>query len=132
MTTLRTITASALTLSALAAAAVAPATAAAPDVKLGGAPTMRLVDSDQARLQFATTKRLARTKTGAVNVRITFAGGQKVSSVKPVGRHGSDVVYRADVKSERDLRVGTKYTVTFKFAGQAAVKRLVKLQDKPS
>ena len=54
-------------------------------------------------------------------------GGQRVSALKPVGRHGADIRYRATVTSTSDLRVGAKYTVRIALAGSPAVTRLVKL-----
>jgi hypothetical protein len=116
----------ALTASLLAAAALAPAAASAADVQLGGQPTMRLVDTHHAQLRFASD-RLPRKANGAIDARITFAGGQRVSGLKRAGRHGRDVVYTARVTSKNALRVGTKYTVRIKVADQAPFVRKVKL-----
>jgi len=84
------------------------------------------VDAHHATLEFAAD-RLPRTATGAVDARVQFAGGQRVSALKPVGRHGTDIRYRATVTSTSDLRVGAKYTVRIRLAGAPAVSRLVKL-----
>jgi hypothetical protein len=84
------------------------------------------VDAHHATLEFAAD-RLPRTATGAVDARMQFAGGQRVSALKPVGRHGTDIRYRATVTSTSDLRVGAKYTVRIRLAGAPVVSRLVKL-----
>jgi hypothetical protein len=101
---------------AAAAAALVPAVA---DAKLGGQPTLTKIDSHHASLRFAADKRPSK---------ITFAGGQKVGTVKVVGKHGSDDVFRARVTSTTALRDGVKYTVTFKAAGEGPQKVLVKLR----
>ena len=88
--------------SALAVAALAPAAAHAAGAKLGGQPTMHAIDAHHATLEFAADK-LPRTKSGAVDARIQFAGGQRVSGLKPVGRHGYDVRYQATVTSKSGL-----------------------------
>jgi hypothetical protein len=119
----------AVTASLLAAAALAPAAASAADVRLGGAPTLRLVDTHHAQLRFASD-RLPRKANGAIDARVTFAGGQRVSALKPAGRHGKDVVYTARVTSRKPLRVGTKYTVRIKVDDQAPIVRKVKLHPK--
>ncbi len=116
----------ALTASLLAAAALVPTAASATDVRLGGAPTLRLVDTNHAQLRFASD-RLPRKANGAIDARATFAGGQRVSALKPAGRHGKDVVYTARVTSRKPLRVGTKYTVRIKVDDQAPIVRKVKL-----
>jgi hypothetical protein len=121
-----------LTASLLAAAALAPAAAQAADgsavhhARLGGQPTMSSVDAHHATLEFAAD-RLPRTATGAVDARVLFAGGQRVSALKPVGRHGTDIRYRATVTSTSGLRIGAKYTVRIALADSPAVTRLVKL-----
>ncbi len=119
----------ALTTALLATAALAPAAAhAASDhgARLGGQPTMVQVDAHHATLEFASD-RLPRTAGGAVDARIRFAGGQRVSGLTPVGRHGYDVRYRATVTSQSALRAGAKYTVRIKLPGSPSVTRLVKL-----
>jgi hypothetical protein len=112
--------------SLLAAAALAPAAAHASGAHLGGQPAMRLVDAHHATLELAAD-RLPRTAKGAVDARVQFAGGQRVSALKPAGRHGYDVRYTATVTSRSNLRVGAKYTVRIRLAGSAPVVRLVKL-----
>jgi hypothetical protein len=114
----------------LATAALAPAAAhAASDhgARLGGQPTMVQVDAHHATLEFASD-RLPRTAGGAVDARIRFAGGQRVSGLTPVGRHGYDVRYRATVRSQSALRAGAKYTVRIGLPGSATVTRLVTLR----
>jgi hypothetical protein len=115
-----------LTASLLAVAALVPATANAAGAKLGGQPTMQPIDAHHATLEFAADK-LPRTKSGAVDARVQFAGGQRVSGLKPVGRHGYDVRYQATVTSTSPLRIDAKYTVRIKLPGSHTVVRLVKL-----
>jgi hypothetical protein len=121
-----------LTASLLAAAALAPAAAQAADgsaahtPRLGGQPTMFQVDAHHATLEFASD-RLPRTAKGAVDARVRFAGGQRVSALKVAGRHGYDIRYTATVTSRTALRAGAKYTVRFRLADSAPVVRLVKL-----
>jgi hypothetical protein len=67
------------------------------------------------------------TKSGAVHARVQFAGGQRVSGLKPVGRHGYDVRYQATVTSKSALRIDAKDTVRIKLPGSPTVVRLVKL-----
>jgi hypothetical protein len=112
--------------SALAVAALAPAAAHAAGAQLGGQPTMHAIDAHHATLEFAAD-RLPRTRTGAVDAHVRFAGGQRVSALKPVGRHGHDVRYRATVTSTSPLRIDAKYTVRIKLPGSPTVVRLVKL-----
>ncbi len=115
----------ALTASLLAVAALAPSAAMAADAKLGGAPQMFQVDSTHATLKFAAD-RLPRTESGKIDARV-LVSGKRVATLKATGRHGSDVVYSARVNAGRELRVGTKYTVSFKFGDQAPVVRKAKL-----
>ena len=117
--------------SVLAVVALAPAAAHAAGAKLGGQPTMHAIDAHHATLEFAADK-LPRTKSGAVDARVQFAGGQRVSALKPVGRHGYDVRYRATVTSKTALRVDAKYTVRIKLPGSPTVVRLVKLHGAAS
>ena len=84
------------------------------------------MDTRHATLSFAAD-RLPRRADGAIHARVTFATGQRVSALRVRGRHGDDVVYTARVTSQNPLRVGTKYTVRFRFAGQAPIERKVKL-----
>jgi hypothetical protein len=113
-------------LAALAVAAMAPAAAHATGAQLGGQPTMHAIDAHHATLEFAADK-LPRTKSGAVDARVQFAGGQRVAGLKPVGRHGYDVRYQATVTSTAPLRIDAKYTVRIKLPGSPTVTRLVKL-----
>jgi hypothetical protein len=115
----------------LAVAALAPVAAHAAGAQLGGQPTMHAIDAHHATLEFAADK-LPRTKRGAVDARVQFAGGQRVSGLKPVGRHGYDVRYQAAVTSTSPLRIDAKYTVRIKLPGSATVTRLVKLHPAAS
>jgi hypothetical protein len=115
---------------ALLLSALAPAAALGAGVhshpKLGGQPQMSLVDSHHATLKFASD-RLARTADGKVDAKITFVNGAKVTAIKPVGTHGSDIKYEARVSSTRELRNHAKYTVRFRLGDSSSVQRLVKL-----
>ena len=117
--------------SVLAVAAMAPAAAHAAGAQLGGQPTMHAIDAHHATLEFAADK-LPRTKTGAVDARVQFAGGQRVSGLKPVGRHGYDVRYQATVTSTAPFRINAKYTVRIKLPGSPTVVRLAKLHPAAS
>jgi hypothetical protein len=114
-----------LTATLLAATALAPAAALAADVQLGGAPTLRQVDATHATLRFAAD-RLPRTESGRLDARV-LVSGKRVAALKATGRHGNDVVYSARVNADRELRAGTKYTVTFRIADQDPIVRKVKL-----
>ena len=84
MSSLRThITTAAVTLLALSPAAAMAAGVHA-DPQLGGNPQMRVVDEHHATLNFASD-RLARTAAGAVDAKITFANGARVTSIKTNG-----------------------------------------------
>jgi hypothetical protein len=107
---------------ALLTAAVAVPSVAGAAVHLGGAPTLKQTDATHAKLHFASDKLPAK------GVRITFAGGQKVSGLKADGTHGSDVTYVAKVTSRTAMVAGHKYTVTIKVPGQAPIVRKVKLR----
>ena len=117
--------------SLLAVAAMAPAAAHAAGAQLGGQPTMHAIDAHHATLEFAADK-LPRTKSGAVDARVQFAGGQRVSGLKPVGRHGYDVRYQATVTSTAPFRINAKYTVRIKLPGSPTVVRLAKLHPAAS
>jgi len=117
--------------SVLAVAAMAPAAAHAAGAQLGGQPTMHAIDAHHATLEFAADK-LPRTKSGAVDARVQFAGGQRVSGLKPVGRHGYDVRYQATVTSTAPFRINAKYTVRIKLPGSPTVVRLAKLHPAAS
>jgi hypothetical protein len=114
----------------LATSALVPAAALASHAvshpKLGGSPQMFVVDAHHATLRFASDH-IARTRSGAVDARITFANGAKVSHLKPSGTHGRDIVYTAKVSSARALREDAKYTVRFRLGDSKTVKRIVKL-----
>ncbi|HYF28324.1 MAG TPA: hypothetical protein VD931_21455 [Baekduia sp.] len=129
--TLRTTTASALAATAIAIAAL-PAAAPAAGNELRGAPTMRLAGDDVALLQFATKSALPRGADGKPRLTIRFAGGHRVLSLVPAGRHGTDRKYRARVDFRTEPRVGAKYTVRFTFRGGPTVTRLVKLHPRSS
>ena len=110
--------------------ALARATALAAGVhshpKTAGSPQMRLVDAHHADLKFASD-RLPRTATGKVDARITFAGGLRVSNLRPTGTHGSDIAYTARVSSAKVLKNHQKFQGTFRLGDSAPVKRSVKL-----
>ena len=67
-----------------------------PSPQLGGNPQMRLVDSHHATLNFASD-RLAKNAYGSLDAKITFVNGARVSGLKAVGTHGSDIRYSATV-----------------------------------
>jgi hypothetical protein len=108
-----------LTTSLLAAAALIPATAGA-DHRLGGQPTLRMVDENTATLRFAVNERLGRRS------RVIWSG-ERVRGLERSGRHGRDLVYTARIDTDRTLRAGRKYTVRFRFPGRRTVTRKVKL-----
>src|SRR3954451_7601 len=126
MTSLRTpITTAAVTLLVLSpAAAMAAGTHAKP--QLGGNPQMRLVDSHHATLNFASD-RLAKNAYGSLDAKITFVNGARVSGLKAVGTHGSDIKYAATVTSPTPIELHQKYTVKFRLGKGKAVERLVKV-----
>ena len=125
MPSITRLTATTLTLAALAPAA-ALATGVHSDPQLGGNPQMRVVDEHHATLNFASD-RLARTAAGAVDAKITFANGARVSNIKPNGTHGYDIKYTARVSSQHALKLHQKYTVTFRLGDSKPVKVFVKL-----
>ena len=96
MSSLRTpLATAAVTLLALSpAAAIAAGSHAQP--QLGGNPQMRLVDAHHATLNFASD-RLAKNAYGSLDAKITFVNGARVSGLKAVGTHGSDIKYSATV-----------------------------------
>jgi hypothetical protein len=110
--------------------AMAPATALAAGIhshpRLGGSPQMRLVDAHHADLTFASD-RLPRTATGRVDAKITFAGGQRVSNLRPTGTHDGDIVYKARISSAKRLKNHEKFRVTFRLGDSAPVQRTVEL-----
>jgi hypothetical protein len=125
MTSITRLTATALTLTALAPAA-ALATGVHHNPQLGGNPQMRLIDNHHATLNFASD-RLPRTAAGKVDAKITFVNGDRVTNIKPVGTHGSDIRYTATVSSKNALKLHQKYTVKFRLGDAKTVSRFVKL-----
>ena len=125
MTSITRLTATALTLSALVPAA-AMATGVHSNPQLGGNPQMRLIDNHHATLNFASD-RLPRTAAGKVDAKITFVNGARVSGLKAVGTHGSDIRYAAKVTSSKPIKLHQKYTVRFRLGDGKAVERLVKV-----
>lgn len=120
----------ALTIAAIAATGIAAPVAAGAGAgnELRSAPQMRLVDAQEAQLQFTTERPVGRTASGASKLRIQFvSSSHHVSDITSSGRHGDDYRYRAKVTSDSELRVGRKYRVRFQFRGQDAVTRLVKV-----
>jgi len=115
-------------LSATAAVPTAALAGATPVVKLQGSPQMFVVDAHHATLKFAA-RRIHKTASGGLGVTIAYAGGQRVTNVRATGTHGTDIVYSATVASKTALKAGTKYTVSFRFAGGTgkADRRAVKL-----
>jgi hypothetical protein len=126
MSSLRTpLATAAVTLLALSpATAMAAGTHAQP--QLGGSPQMRLVDSHHATLNFASD-RLAKNAYGGLDAKITFVNGARVSGLKAVGTHGSDIRYAATVTSSTPLQLHKKYTVRFRLGHGKTVERLVKV-----
>ena len=126
MSSLRThITTAAVTLLALSpAAAVAAGSHAHP--QLGGYPQMRVIDAHHATLNFASD-RLAKNAYGSLDAKITFVNGARVSGLKAVGTHGSDIKYSATVSYSKPLKLHQKYTVRFRLGNAKSVERFVKL-----
>ena len=117
-----------LTASLLATAALLiPATANA-DVDLGGAITLRVVDSHHATLEFASDQ-LPRKADGTLDARVVMAPGKRASALKKDGMHGDDTRYTATITSKNAFRVNTRYTVRLKIAGQKDIVRKIKLID---
>jgi hypothetical protein len=110
-----------LTGAALAAAVLLPATASA-KVDLGSAISLRVVDSHEATVQFASDQ----LPRGA---RIVMAPGKRPGALRKVGMHGDDTRYVSTVKSEQRFRIGTRYTVRLEIPGQNDIVRKVKLID---
>jgi hypothetical protein len=125
MSSLRTsLATAAVTLLALSPAAAVAGSHAQP--QLGGNPQMRLVDSHHATLNFASD-RLAKNAYGGLDAKITFVNGARVSGLKAVGTHGSDIKYSATVTSSRPLQLHKKYTVRFRLGSGKTVERFVKV-----
>ena len=108
------------------AALLVPATASA-DVQLGGAITLRVVDSHHAKLEFASDK-LPRASDGTIDARVTLPG-RRASALKADGLHGTDTRYVSTITSKTALRENRRYTVTLAIAGQKDIVRKIKLID---
>ena len=117
-----------LTAAALAAAALLPATAGA-NVDLGGAISMRLVDSHRATVEFASDPLPVKADGKTVDARIVMAPGKRPGALHKVGMHGPDTRYSSTVKSKNRFRVGVRYTVRLEIAGQKDIVRQIKLID---
>ena len=125
MTPTKTALATTLLLSALAPAAAFGAGVSS-QPKLGGNPQMRLVDSHHANIEFASD-RLPRTASGKLDAKVIFVNGAKVTGLKAVGTHGSDIRYQALVSSSKTIREHAKYTVKFRLGDSPTVTRFVKV-----
>src|SRR3954464_14235073 len=126
MSSLRTpLATAAVALLALSpAAAIAAGSPLRP--QLAGSPQMRLVDSHHATLNFASD-RLAKNAYGSLDAKITLVNGARVSGLKPVGTHGSDIKYSATLTSSKPITLHKKYTVKFRLGSAKTVERLVKV-----
>lgn len=113
-----------ITASVLAVAALAPAAGIAAHNALRGAPQMYRVDDQTVQVNFVTDKAV---RGRAVKVAVSDAGATR--KVSADGRHGSDYRYVARVKLDRELKVGTKYTVRFTIGDDAAAARKVVLRS---
>jgi hypothetical protein len=118
-----------LTASALAVGALAPAAASASGVELRGAPTLRLIDRDQAKLTFATDEKLPRKRQGGYKVYVAVHG-KRVGDITLSGRHGHDFRYEGVMRAARTLTVGERYTLRIRIAGQDDIVRKVKLHER--
>lgn len=114
-----------ITASALAVAALAPAGAIAAHNALRGAPQMYRVDNDTVQVKFVTDK-----KVGRNDVKVTVSDAGSTRTVKSDGRHGNDYRYVARVNVNRDLEVGTKYTVRFTIDDDSSISRKVVLRTR--
>ena len=94
--------------------------------QLGGNPQMRVIDAHHATLNFASD-RLAKNAYGSLDAKITFVNGARVSGLKAVGTHGSDIKYSATVSYSKPLKLHQKYTVKFRLGNAKSVERFVKL-----
>jgi hypothetical protein len=117
-----------LTASLLVGAAILPASASA-KVDLGGAISLRVVDRHEATVQFASDRLPLKADGKTIDARIVMAPGKKPGKLRKVGRHGDDTRYESRVRSKKAFRVGTRYTVRLKIAGQKPIERRVKLID---
>jgi hypothetical protein len=112
---------------AIGTAAIVPATASA-KVELGGAISMRLVDSHHATVAFASDQLPAKAD-GKLDARIVMAPGKRPGALRKVGMHGADTRYSSTVASTNRFRVDARYTVRLKIAGQKDIVRQIKLID---
>jgi hypothetical protein len=115
-----------LTAAALATAVLLPATAGA-DVDLGGAISMRTVDTHHATVEFASDQLPVKADGKTVDARIVMAPGKRPGALRKVGMHGPDTRYSSTVKSKSRFRVGVRYTVRLEIAGQKDIVRQIKL-----
>jgi hypothetical protein len=117
-----------LTASLLVGAAILPAAAGA-KADLGSAISLRVVDRDEATVQFASDQLPFKADGKTIDARIVMAPGKKPGKLRKVGMHGDDTRYESLVKSKTAFRVGARYTVRLKIAGQKTIERQVKLID---
>ena len=118
-----------LTAAALAAAALLPATASA-KVDLGSAISMRVVDSHDATVEFASDQLPFKADGKTVDARIVMAPGKRPGALHKVGMHGDDTRYSSTGRAPRTrFRVNTRYTVRLEIAGQKDIVRQIKLID---
>ena len=89
-------------------------------------PADALIDAHHATLNFASD-RLAKNAYGSLDAKITFVNGARVSGLKAVGTHGSDIKYSATVSYSKPLKLHQKYTVKFRLGNAKSVERFVKL-----
>lgn len=118
MTRLTTLVASALTVAALA-----PATAGASTNALRGQPQLERLDADTVRVTFVADERI-----GDEGVRVGVNHVGTTRTVRAAGRHGRDFKYRARIQVSRDLHVGRKYKVWFRFGDDRPILRLTLLR----
>ena len=114
-----------ITASLLAVAALAPAGAIAADNALRGAPQMYRLDDETVQVRFGTDQ-----KVGRNDVKVAVSDAGLTRTVKSDGRHGNDHRYVARVNVDRDLEVGSKYTVRFTIDDDASISRKVVLRTR--
>jgi hypothetical protein len=117
-----------LTASLLACAALLPPATASAKVDLGGAISLRVVDSHHATLEFASDE-LPRKADGTYDAGIHMAPGKRPSALTKHGMHGDDTTYVSTITSRNAFRVNVRYTVRLKIAGQKDIVREIKLID---
>lgn len=119
-----------LATAAVVLSALTPAAANAAGVHshpvLTSSPQMILVDAHHATLRFAA-QRIGRTRAGAVDATITYADGSRAYGTRPVGTHGTDIVYDTHVASKLALSDHERFTVGFRLGRSGTVHRIVKL-----